>query len=303
MKLEGIFSALTTSFSADGTVALDKLRENIGRYNQTKLTGYLSTGSTGESVLLEYEEIERIWMATREAAAPDKVLIAGTGVESTAQTIARTRRAAEIGFHAALVKTPHFFKSQMTAAALEGHYRRVADASPIPVLIYSVPQYTGLPIGAGLVARLAEHPNIVGIKESSGDVQLTAEIVHATPAEFKVLVGSGTTLSASLLLGAAGGIQALACFLPELCVEIYEASRAKDSSRASRLQHSVLSASRRIVGEMGPAGVKAAMDCAGYYGGDPRPPLLSLSQAQKTVVEAEFAAVGAALETSHSPSR
>jgi 4-hydroxy-2-oxoglutarate aldolase len=303
MKLEGIFPALTTPFAADGSVDTDKLQENIGRYNHTKLTGYVSTGSTGESVLLEYDEIERIWMATREAAAPEKVLIAGTGVESTAQTIARIRRAAEIGYHAALVKTPHFFKSQMTPAALEGHYRRVADASPIPVLIYSVPQYTGLPVGAGLVARLAEHPNILGIKESSGDVQLAAEIVHATPAEFKVLVGSGSTLSASLLLGAAGGIQALACFLPELCVEIYETSRAKDSSCARQLQHSVLSASRRIVGEMGPAGVKAAMDCAGYYGGDPRPPLLPLSQAQKTVVEAEFAAVGAALETTHSRSR
>jgi 4-hydroxy-2-oxoglutarate aldolase len=191
----------------------------------------------------------------------------------------------------------------MTATALEEHYRRVADASPIPVLIYAVPQYTGLPVSAGLVARLAEHPNIVGIKESSGDVQLAAEIVHSTPVEFKVLVGSASTLFASLSLGAAGGIQALACFLPELCVEIYEAARVQDSSRAKRLQHGVLSASRRIVGEMGPAGVKFAMDCAGYHGGAPRAPLLPLTQAQKSIVEAELAAVGAAAESTHSQTR
>jgi 4-hydroxy-tetrahydrodipicolinate synthase len=289
MHLQGILPALTTPFTDDGGVALDKLRENIGLYNRVPLAGYLSVGSTGESALLSFEEVERIWGATREAAAPGKIVIAGTGVDATAETIRRTRRAAELGFDAALVKTPHYFRPQMTAAALEEHYRRVADASPIPVLLYSVPQYTGVVVTPEMVARLAEHPNIAGIKESSGNVQLAAEIVNATPAEFCTLVGSASTLLGSLSMGAAGGILALACFLPQQAVEIYEAFKAKDFAGAARLQRAILSASRKIVAEFGIAGVKYAMDCAGYFGGAPRPPLLALDQAQKRIVESILA--------------
>src|SRR5579862_8514101 len=197
MKLEGIFAALTTPFAPDGSVALDKLRENIGAYNRTHLSGYVVAGSTGESVLLTFDEIVRIWNAVRESAAPGKLLIAGAGVETTAETIERSRRAAELGYDAVLIKTPHYFKPLLTPAALERHYLAVADASPLPVLIYSIPQYTGISITADWVARLAEHPNIVGIKDSSGNVQLVSEIVHFCPREFSVLVGSASTLFAS----------------------------------------------------------------------------------------------------------
>jgi 4-hydroxy-2-oxoglutarate aldolase len=289
MRIEGILAALTTPFAADGSIALDRFGENLARYNRTQLSGYVVVGSTGESVLLGIEEIERIWGAARECAAPGKLLIAGTGVESTAETIARTRRAAELGYDAVLVKTPHYFKPLLTAAALERHYLAIADASPLPMLIYSIPQYTGVSVAADWVARLAEHPNIAGIKESSGNVQLAAEIVRLCRPDFSTLVGSSGTLFPSLLLGVAGGILALACFLPEPAVEIYQAARAGDTERAGRIQFALLAPSRKIPGELGPTGVKYAMDCMGYYGGDPRPPLLPLSEAQKKAVETVLA--------------
>jgi len=289
MRFEGIFAALTTPFAPDGSVALGKLGENIARYNRTRLRGYVVAGSTAESVLLSFEEIDRIWSTAREFAAPGKLLIAGAGVDNTSETIARARRAAELGYDAVLIKTPHYFKPLLTPEALERHYLAVADASPAPVLIYSIPQYTGIFITAEWVARLSEHPNIVGIKESSGNVQLASEIVHLCRPEFSTLVGSSGTLFLSLLMGAAGGILALACFLPEPAIEIYQAVRAGDTERASRIQFALLVPSRKIAGELGPTGVKYAMDCVGYYGGDPRSPLLPLSDAQKKTVESVLA--------------
>ena len=289
MRFEGIFAALTTPFASDGSVALDRLGENIARYNRTHLRGYVVVGSTGESVLLDPEEIDRIWGTAREFAAPGRLLIAGAGVDNTRETIARARRAAELGYDAVLIKTPHYFKPLLTPAALERHYIAIADASPVPVLIYSIPQYTGIAITADLVARLAEHPNIVGIKESYGNVQLISEIIHLSPPEFSVLTGSSGTLLCALLMGVAGGVLALACFLPEAAMELYEAARAGDVARASRLQFTLLEASRKIAGELGPTGVKYAMDCVGYYGGNPRAPLLPLSDEQKRTVEAVLA--------------
>jgi 4-hydroxy-2-oxoglutarate aldolase len=289
MRFEGIFAALTTPFAADSSLALDKLRDNIARYNRTHLSGYVVVGSTGESVLLTFDEVARIWDAARESAAPGKVLIAGAGVDSTSETIARARRAADLGFDAVLIKTPHYFKALLTFAALERHYLTVADASPVPVLLYSIPQNTGISITADWVARLAEHPNIVGIKESSGNVQLAAEIVRLCPPDFNTLVGSAATLFPSLILGAAGGILALACFLPEPAIEIYEAVRVGDTARAGRIQMTLLGPSRKIAGELGPTGVKYAMDCVGYFGGEPRPPLLPLTHAQKQTVESVLA--------------
>lgn len=289
MRFQGIFPALTTPFAPDGSVALDKLRENIARYNRIALTGYIVNGSTGESVLLSFAEVDRIWTAARESAAPGKLLIAGAGVDSTAETIARARRAAELGYDAVLIKTPHYFKPLLTPAALERHYLAVADASPVPVLLYSIPQYTGISVTADFVARLAKHPNIAGIKDSSGNVQLVSEIIQQCPSEFSALVGSASTLFASLILGAAGGVLALACYLPEAAVELYQAARAGELDRAGRLQFALLGASRHIAGELGPTGVKYAMDCVGYYGGPPRPPLLPLTEAQKKSVEAALA--------------
>ncbi len=286
MNLNGIFTAITTPFGADGSLAADRLRENISRYNRLPLAGYVAVGSTGESVLLTRAEVEQVFSAVREAAAPGRVLVAGVGSESTPETISRSKAAADCGFDYALVKTPSFFKSALTPDALAEHYRRVADASKLPVVLYAIPQFTGVALEADLVARLAEHPNIVGLKESSGNVQRVGEIIAAVPEKFQVVVGSADTLYASLLLGAAGGILALADCLPELCIELYQAVAADQTANARELNRRILPASKKLVRQLGIAGVKCAMDYRGYYGGPVRGPLLPLNAAQKREVEA-----------------
>lgn len=291
IELRGVFPPLTTPFAADGSVSFEALRENIVKYNATRLIGYLATGSTGEAVMLTRDELERVWAAIREAAAPGKVLIAGTGAESTAETIERTNRAAALGYHAALVNTPHYFKPQMTEDALAEHFFRVADAAKIPVLLYSVPQFTGVAIEAILVSRLAEHANIIGIKESSGNVHRVAEIIHMAPPGFLTLVGSASTFYASLAVGAVGGILGLACALPELCVQLFDAASGGDPDRARDLQHRLLDGGTVIVGRFGVAGVKYALDLLGYNGGLPRPPLLPLDEKQRAEVERILEAV------------
>ena len=286
MKLNGIFTALTTPFGTDGGVAADHLRENIVRYNRVPLTGYVAVGSTGESVLLSRAEVEQVFSAVRDAAAPGRILIAGVGSESTPETISRSKAAADIGYDCVLVKTPSFFKSALTPDALVEHYRRVADASKLPVLLYAIPQFTGVALEPDLVARLAEHPNIIGIKESSGNVQRVGEIVAAVPEGFQVIVGSADTLYASLTLGAVGGILALADCLPELCIELYRAFAAEQTASARELNRRILPASKKLVRQLGIAGVKCAMDYRGYYGGPVRGPLLPLNAAQKREAEA-----------------
>ncbi len=294
MKLQGIFPPLTTPFTEDGALAPDRLRNNVAHYNKTRLAGYVVIGSTGESVLLKQDEMERVWAAALEAADSDKTLIAGTGVESTAETIELTNRAGALGYHAALVRTPHYYKPHMTLQSEMEYYRSVADAARIPILLYSVPVFTGVAIEAGLAARLAEHPNIIGIKESSGNVERVAEIIRATPPSFQTLVGSATTLYPSLEVGAAGAVLALACALPELCVDLYEASRTGDVEKAQGLQRRLMAPTMKIVSELGIPGLKYALDCLGYYGGPARRPLLPLTPGQKREVEAVLATVAPA---------
>jgi len=281
MDFSGVFAALTTPFAADDSVALADLKQNIQRYNATALAGYAVQGSTGESVLLSRAEWDSVLVAAKEAASPQKRLLAGTGVESTAETISRSKRAAELGYHAALVKTPYYYKPMYKPEVFIAHYRRVADASPIPVLLYSVPQFTGISLEAPEVAVLAEHPNIIGIKESSGHVQRVGEMVAATPASFQVLTGGAGVLLPSLTVGAKGAILALASALPEKCAELYEVTRRGQLDAARELQKNLLRASKLIVSELGIPGVKFVMDQRGYRGGLPRLPLLPLSDAAK----------------------
>ena len=281
MDFSGVYAALTTPFAADDSVAIAHLKQNIQRYNATGLAGYAVQGSTGESVLLSRAEWDSVLVAAKEVASPQKKLLAGTGVESTAETISRTKRAAELGYHAALVKTPYYYKPVYKPEVFIAHYRRVADASPIPVLLYSVPQFTGISLEAPEVAVLAEHPNIVGIKESSGHVQRVGEMIAATPASFQVLTGGAGVLLPSLTVGAKGAILALASALPEKCAELYELTRRGQLETARELQKALLRASRLIVSELGIAGVKFVMDQRGYYGGQPRLPLLPVADAAK----------------------
>src|SRR6202035_4550122 len=240
MDLSGVYPALTTPFAADGSVSLGDLKYNIERYNSTGLAGYVVIGSTGESVLLSRSETDSILATVKEAAGQGKLLIAGTGAESTAETIERTKRAAELGYHAALVKTPYYYKPVYKPEVFIAHYRRVADASPIPVLLYSVPQFTGISLEAPDVAVMAEHPNIIGIKESSGHVQRVGEMVAATPASFQVLTGGAGVLLPSLTVGAKGAILALASALPEKCAELYALTRRGQLETARELQKNVL---------------------------------------------------------------
>jgi 4-hydroxy-2-oxoglutarate aldolase len=273
VKLHGIFAPLTTPYAADGSVSLAHLRNNIARYNQTGLAGYAINGSTGESVLQLWDDIYRMWETAREAAAPNKILIAGTGAESTSETIVHTNRAASIGYPVALVRTPSFYKPAMSESALAEHYVRVADAVKIPILVYSVPVFTHITVEAPLVARVSKHPNIVGMKDSSGSVQGIADIIAAVPKEFQTLAGSASTLYESLEKGAVGAILALACAFPDLCAEIYEAARAGDKAKAHSLAQKLIAPAKMFGPQYGIAGLKYALDRLGYHGGAPRGPL------------------------------
>ncbi len=289
MNVSGVFAALTTPYAYDGSVSLPDLKHNVHRYNQTDLAGYVALGSTGESVLLTRAEMDGILITVKEAAAKGKKLLAGAGAESTAETIERTKRAAELGYDAVLVKTPHYYKPAYKPEVLIAHYRRVADESPIPVMLYSIPQFTGVALGAAEVAALAAHPNIIGIKDSSGNVQGIGEIIGATPPAFQVLVGSAASVYPSLAIGARGAILALACVLPEKCVALFELVRQGEHEKARELQSILLRASKLIVSEMGIAGVKFAMDQRGYRGGIPRLPLQPLSDERKAWISSLLA--------------
>jgi 4-hydroxy-2-oxoglutarate aldolase len=289
MEFRGIFPALTTPFEVDGWVSLGGLKENIRRYNKTGLAGYLVLGSTGEAVMLLRAEADAVLAAVKEAAAPGKLLIAGTGAESTAETIARTKRAATLGYQAALVKTPYFYKPVYRAETYIRHYRAVADASPIPVLLYSVPAFTGVTLESPEILKLAEHPNIAGIKDSSGSVQRVGEIVSSAPARFQVLTGGAAVVYPALAVGASGAILALASALPEKFVELYDLVTQGRYEQAKDLQLALASTSKRIVTENGIAGVKYAMDLRGYHGGEPRLPLLPLTEEKQQQIAALLA--------------
>jgi 4-hydroxy-2-oxoglutarate aldolase len=293
MNLSGVFPALTTQFAADGSVSVQDIKHNIAKYNSAGLAGYVAIGSTGESVLLSRKEVDAVLVAVKESAAPGMRLIAGTGAESTAETIDRTKRAAELGYHAALVKTPYYYKPLYKPEVFIAHFRRVADASSIPVILYSVPQFTGVALEAPEVGVLAQHPNIIGIKESSGNVQRAAEMLAVVPPAFQVLVGSASMMFPSMALGAVGSILALASALPELCVAVFKAVRTGDLETARALQATILPASKVIVSQCGIPGVKYAMDLAGYRGGVPRQPLLPLAEDQKQAIRELFTKLGA----------
>jgi 4-hydroxy-2-oxoglutarate aldolase len=298
MELSGIFPALTTPYRGDGSVAIDQFKENICRYNQIGLAGYVVLGSTGESVLLTVAEGESLLAAAKEVAASGKLLIAGTGAESTAETIARCRRAATLGYDVALVKTPYYYKPAYKSAVYLRHYRSVADASPIPVLLYSVPIFTGVTLETPEILALATHPNIIGIKDSSGVIQRVVEVAAEAPKTFHVLTGGAGVIYPALTAGAKGAILALASALPERCLAVYRNWKSGRHVEALAQQQQLARASKAIATDNGIAGLKYAMDLRGYAGGDPRLPLLPLTDEKKQqihtlVTEFEPAAVTA----------
>jgi len=294
VDFSGIYPALTTPFASDGEVDLQALRQNVSRYNQTAVSGYVVLGSTGESVMLSATEGEAILTAVRDSAAPGKRMIAGTGAESTAETIRKTKKAASLGYEAALVKTPYYYKPFYKAEAMIAHYRAVADSSPIPVLLYNIPQFTGIALETPEILTLSKHPNILGIKDSSGDVRRLSEVVGGAHGEFQVFTGSASVVFPSLMMGARGAILALAAALPEACAALYRLFLQKRLDEARQLQSRLLLASKIIVSEAGIPGVKHAMDLCGYYGGPPRLPLQPVSEGSRKKIGDTLAA----LETS-----
>lgn len=295
ISLSGIFPPIPTPFDTRGEVHYRALVDNLERWNRHGLTGYVVLGSNGEGVYVEEEEKVRIWETARRAIPGDKLLIAGTGCESTRQTISLTRRAAEVGADAALVLTPHYFNPKMTADSLVQYYQAVADASLIPVMIYNVPKFTNVNMDPVAVARASRHPNIVGIKDTSGNVTQLAETVRLADPDFQVLAGSAGFLLPGLAVGAVGGILALANITPLLCLDIYHQFREGRWAEAADLQRRMIPVNTAVTARFGIAGLKAALDMLGYYGGPVRSPLLDLSDAERQTLR-EILVEGGILE-------
>lgn len=338
MFLSGIFPALTTPFYPDGRVYLRKLEHNVDRYSKTPIAGMVVLGSTGEPVMLSDEERRDVLRVAAEFAAPEKVLVAGVGAESVTETVKMCEYTASIGFDAALVRTPFFYKPSMKPDVMLTFFRTVADRSPLPVILYNVPAFTAYDLPVELVVQLAEHVNIIGMKESGGDLaklgqmiertkqfkrnysvtevfsavttrmqreeakeaeslvsiaESAAVAVEAKPKHklrtkevgFQIMSGTAHQLLPALQAGASGAVLALADALPTACFEVLAAFKDNDIALAEEKQERLLKPSQKVHAELGLAGLKYAMDWNGYYGGNPRLPLLPLTAEQRKVVE------------------
>ena len=321
--LKGILPPLPTPFKEDGALDLEALRSNVEQLNATGLAGYLALGSNSEAVHVTPEESSQVFAAVKQAATAGKLVLGGTGQLSTTATIEMTKRAADAGCDAALIVTPFYYKNSMTAEALTKHYFTIADQSPIPVLIYNVPANTGLNIASSIVAEIAQHPNIIGIKDSAGDINQLAETVRLTRRKrferneatsekqhpstaaslrstsaqddsgFVVFSGNYGAMLPSLSFGVAGGILAISNIMPRECVQIYELFQQGRVAEAGELHLRVLPVARAVTTQFGVPGLKAAMDMLGYWGGYPRLPLLppgvnQRSELEKILREAEL---------------
>jgi 4-hydroxy-2-oxoglutarate aldolase len=282
MNLTGVLAPIPTPFDERDRVDLARLRKALRRWLKTPLAGFVVLGSTGEAALVDEAESAKIIAAARDVVPKKRTFIVGTGRESTRATVRATRQAAALGADAVLVRTPSFFKSEMTSAALIRHYTAVADASPVPVILYNFAALTGVNLDGDAVRTLAAHPNIVGMKESAGDVGQLTDIAGAAPPGFALLGGSATTFHTALTLGATGGILALSCLAPEVCVRLFRLANDGRQDEARALQQAIVPLARRLVSGHGVPGLKAALRLAGIDVGGPRPPLVPVSG---TVIE------------------
>ena len=276
MSIQGVFAPIPTSFTDTGELDLAGWRSNITRWMGTRLHGLVVLGSNGEAPLIDDDEAERLIGEARQQIQSDRLLIAGTGRQSTRATIEASRRAGQVGADLVLVRTPSYFKGQLTTSAFIDHYTAVADASPVPVLLYNFTAVTGVRLPVEAVAELAGHANIVGIKESGPDLSYVGDLVGLAGDGFSVLVGSAPTFLSSLVLGADGGILALASVAPDECLQIYDFVRARSFDEALAMQRSVTPLAKLVTSIYGVPGLKAALAEIGYIGGIPRMPLLPL---------------------------
>ena len=280
-KVTGIYAPLSTPF-VDEQVSLERLRENVVRYSRTQLAGFFALGSNGEVMSLDEAEKVKILETVLAHKAPHQKVLAGAGCESTRATIALGKKVAAMGADFVSVLTPSYFKKALTDDALVAHYRRVADALPVPVFIYNAPPFTGVNLSPQVIARLAAHGNIAGMKDTSPGT--SSRYLEVCGDDFSLLAGNAGKLFSALVLGASGGVLSFADAFPDPCCRLYEAFVAGDLAEARRLHYRISGANRYISGAFGVAGVKAAMELAGYHGGPPRPPLLPLTDENRAAV-------------------
>lgn len=279
-KLHGIYAPIATPFS-DGEIAYDKLEKNLEFWLGSDLEGIVVMGSNGEFVLLSPAEKEELMRFVCARVKGRKPVIAGTGAESTAETIRLGAQAAKAGADAVLIVTPNYYKGDMTDAVLARFYTDVADASPLPVILYNMPRNAGLNISAKLAVELARHPNIIGIKDSGGNIVQIADMIRNAPESFSVFAGSASFLYASLALGATGGTLALANIFPNECARLQTLFEAGKRKEARDLQMVLIDSNNAVTARWGIAGLKAAMEMIGLYGGNPRPPLMPLAEGSR----------------------
>src|SRR2546426_1778596 len=284
-SLSGLLLPVTTPFTSDELVDAKGLTANLEKWNRVSVTGYVVLGSTGERVNLDEREYVQVIETARKAITETFLFIVGAGQQGTRNTIKEIERATKAGAEAALVITPSFYRSAISQDALGTHYHAVADASSIPIILYSMPDLTGIKIEPETAARLSEHKNIIGMKDSSADVDRFAETVQSVPEDFAMLIGNGTVLCEALQAGAEGGILAVGCAAPELCIEIYRAVHAGEIDRASTLQGKLTPLARAVTKTYGIGGLKTAMDMAGYAGASVRQPLRKPSETAKAEIE------------------
>ncbi len=279
-KLEGVIPPIPTPFDHFGRLALDKLRANMKLWLHTGLHGFVVLGSNGEYVMLSDEEKFAVWETAREVIPRDRWFIAGAGSESTQGVLALIKRAAEIGADYALVVTPHYYKNQMNRTAQVTHYRALADSSPLPVLIYNVPANTGIDLDAATILEIAQHPNIAGMKDSSGNLAKMSEVLAGAKPDWAMFVGTGSLLYPALAIGARGSVPALGNLAPRELVKIFQDYRAGHLAEARDAQLKLVELNRYITAYWGVPALKAALDMLGYYGGSSRMPLLPLDAKQ-----------------------
>jgi 4-hydroxy-2-oxoglutarate aldolase len=285
VRLNGIFPPMPTVFGTDGGVDARAIRANVKYWMTTDLVGVLALGSNGEAPMLDDDECVAVVEAARAEMPADRTLLAGAGRESTVQTIEASKRAAAAGADAVLVRTPMFFKGSMTPDALIGHFRAVADASPVPVVLYNMPAVTGVTLMPPIVEKLAAHPNVIGIKETSIELERLGQFVASVPKGFTVLCGAAPVIYPALVSGAGGGILAAACVIPQLCTKIFSLARDGKHAEALALQQQITPFARLVTSVYSIAGLKAAMEIAGHHGGVPRLPMQPLGAAARAEIE------------------
>lgn len=283
-NLKGILLPTTTPFGASGEIDFSSLRSNLDRWSQTGIRGFVLLGSTGERVHLDEREYLQTIETSRAATPRDLAFIVGAGQQSTLGTFNEIKNAARAGAEAVLVITPHFYRTVITQQTLVSYYTAVADESPVPVLLYSMPPLTGIKIEPETVARLSEHANIIGVKDSSNDIAGFSQTVKLCPSEFAVMTGNGTVLLDALRAGATGAILAVGCAVPGVCVEIFRAFHTGEDELASALQSKLTPLATAVTTKFGIGGLKAALDLAGYRGGNVRAPLQPADEAARTEI-------------------